>query len=57
MHTTFWKMALFAVGIVAVAALLVIAGAKATELGMFGRHHQDYHTAAFRLASATHRLR
>ncbi len=57
MHTTFWKMALFAVGIVAVAALLVIAGAKATELRMFGRHHQDYHTAAFRLASATHRLR
>jgi sensor domain CHASE-containing protein len=57
MKTGHWKTVLFTVAILAVAALLIVAGAKAAELSSFGRHHHEYHSAAFRLASAAQHLR
>jgi len=56
MNPSLWKSALLTAGILAVAALLIVAGAKAAELGSFGRHH-DYRAASFRLADAAHHLR
>jgi len=57
MNTSLWKTALLTAGILAVAALLIVAGAKAAELGSFGHRHHDYHAAGFRLADAAHHLR
>jgi hypothetical protein len=57
MKTGYWKTVVFTVAILAVGALLIVAGAKAAELGSFSRHHHEYHTAAFRFASAAQHLR
>lgn len=51
-----WKTVLFIMGILAVAALLVVA-AKAAEAGSFSSHHREYRAATLRLAVAAHHLR